>query len=287
MTDRQMFFKRYIRLEFDNSSSPALIEWSLYHEILEVYYNSRKDWTEFNFEETFNEKVEQFTVDNRFDWCDWGKTWSLDKSLKTVKQAIWFYFNELPEYDEILDVEKKLFSEFCDLEWNEMPIPLKWFCDVIVKNWDDIIIVDHKTVWRPIPQDDFAPWYEIQAMAYWFLVRQEYWKNPTKMIFDQLKKTKNRDWSPQLTQYVIEYTPELLNRFLELYKRIVKELSGQPLIDETTGLVQFIPNPFGMFGWEDTWNDFCEEVIEEKKYTIDELHEIKKSKFRDIEPIEL
>lgn len=65
---------------------------------------------------------------------------------------------------------------------------------------------------------------------------------------------------PQVVPYVIEYDQAMLERFLELSRRIVKELSGQPLIDENTGIIQFLPNPYAAFGAEESWLDFSEEV---------------------------
>ena len=90
------------------------------------------------------------------------------------------------------------------------------------------------------------------------------------MIFDQIKKTKNRDGSPQITQYVIEYTPTLLNAFIEIYRRVVTQLSGQPVIDEQ-GYVKFIPNPFSMFDGEASWLDFKEEIETGKNWNLSEF----------------
>ena len=130
-------------------------------------------------------------------------------------------------------------------------------------------------------QEELAPAFEMQAAVYWFLIRKEFGVNPKKMIFDQIKKTKCRDGSPQIVPYVVEYTPKLLLRFLEIYCRVVRELAGQPLIDEETGIVQFLPNPFAMFGWEESWQDFCEEVDTERKWTVGEIKLIQQNRYSD------
>ena len=46
-----------------------------------------------------------------------------------------------------------------------------------------------------------------------------------------------------------EKDSECLARFLEVYRRVVMELAGLPLVDEA-GTMRFIPNPFDMMGGE-------------------------------------
>lgn len=78
---------------------------------------------------------------------------------------------------------------------------------------------------------------------------------------------------PQITPYVIDFEqrPEVLAQFIELYSRMVKEISGQPLYDEATGVMQFLPNPFAQFGGDDAWLDFCDEVSGNKTWNFQEI----------------
>lgn len=72
-----------------------------------------------------------------------------------------------------------------------MPIPLKGFLDLIVKEEEDFIIEDHKLVGKITPQEKPCPAYEIQACEYWFLTRKVLGINPKRMVFRQTKKSKN------------------------------------------------------------------------------------------------
>jgi RecB family exonuclease len=289
LTDRQAFFRRYVRLEYEKKESPALIEGKAVHAVLEGYWKAKKDGADFNWNEAVDEQERIIAAKDREGRIDWGKSGDLEKSQKNLRQAIDFYRESPPEYSEIVSIEDEFISNFEDLEGNGMPIPLKGFCDLVVKESEDYVIVDHKTVALVKQQDEAAPAFELQAAAYWFLVRKEYGINPKRMIFDQIKKTKNRDGSPQITPYVVEYTPDILLRFLELYARVVKELAGIPLFDPETGVMQFLPNPFAMFDWEESWADFCEEVQSGKEWNLSEIKVIQENRYstEDVEALDI
>lgn len=425
LTDRQGFFRRYVRLEFDSKSGAAMIEGNLFHAVLEDFWEAKKEGYDEDLFELLEKAIQQFDVDQKWEEVDFGANGSKEKSIDTVKQALKFYQAELPQFEGIYGTELKFFSDFEDLEGNPMPVPLKGFCDLIVKEGEDFVIEDHKLVSKITKQDEVCPAYEIQAAAYWFLTRKEFGINPKRMVFRQTKKTKNtfegtieelealfeekglEFWEvseksqlikiakanglstvtipavtkelsdlpvaeikqiltdkgiefkksgkkdelvaaasdagiinvdipakevaiedlktkeikvvlmeaqvpfetvskkaqmvefgvkegaivldPQVVPYVVEYTSHVLERFLELYRRIVKELSGQPLIDEATGVVQFLPNPYAQFGWEESWADFCFEVAEGKCWTLSELLPKKANRFADekIEALDL
>ena len=263
MSDQQMFFKRYIRLEFDNTTGPAAIEGSALHAILEQFWTwkqAKQDMVLFDFEDAMARQIQVIKMRDAKLEIEWGKTGSLESSIKNIRTAYTFYLAELPPYKKILSTEQKFLTDFEDLAGNPMPIPLKGFCDLIIEDDDgELVVVDHKLVAYPKLQEEVDAGYQLQAAAYWFLVRKYYNRNPKYMIFDQIKKTKNRDGSPQLTIYRIDYTPELLETFLEIYRRITLSLAGVPLIDEN-GSLQFIPNPFAMFDGNKSWEDFSEEV---------------------------
>jgi RecB family exonuclease len=281
LTDRQSFFRRYVRWEFDEKASPALVEGKAIHFILEEFWKAKKEGKDFDWEKKIEEGIQTINEQDIDGKIEWGKTGSFEKSAKVVYQAAHFYKDALPDYKEIVNVEKKFVTDFEDLDNNPMPVALKGFCDLIVKDKKDYLIVDHKLVTSVKNQDEIVPAFELQAAAYFFLTRKEYGVNPKAMIFDQIKKSKSRNGDPQVVPYKVEFTPQILLRFLEIYQRILRELSGQPLIDEQTGIVQFLPNPFASFGWEESWEDFCEEIENEKKWTLDEIKEIRKNRYSD------
>ena len=283
--DRQGFFKRYIRLEFDEKRSPSATEGACAHAIVAEYWTAVADGkgSEFDWDGMTQEKIEEFfsTANPEYDLIDWGKTGSEEKSREKVEKMVGFYIDELPDYSPMA-IEQTFISDFEDMKNETQPIAITCISDLVVGDShkeDDITIVDHKFTSRVKEQDEPAPSYEIQACANFFAVRKHYGINPHCMIFDQIKSSQNRDGSPQRTEYKIVFTPKVLNRFIILYQRIIAELSGQPLIDENTGIMAFLPNPDAQFGGDESWNDFCEEVDTEKQWTMDEIRQIRENRY--------
>lgn len=423
LTNRQSFFKKYIRMEFDETWSPAMIEWNLWHSVLQDYYEELKEtWKRANIEDLLEKNIQQYDLDNKREQVNRWKNGSKESSINTVRQALEFYANEIPQFQNIYAIEARILSDFEDLEGSEMPIPLKWFLDLIVsgvEDWNEFFdIEDHKFVTTIVQQEESCPKYEIQAAQYWFLSRKHLWINPRRMVFRQIKKTKNscplnaeeleallienwipceikaektqlleicirngissivipekevnvedlnvtelkmmleNEWiefkksapkkdlvalchsnwqptiiiaehsvwietlkiddikaeldsrlvsfnlfskkdqlvtlwieawlvkiPPQVVPYVVEYTVPMLERFLEIYRRIVKELSWQPLIDPVTWIAQFLPNPYEQFWREQSRNDFCDEVEWSVSWNLNDIvSSVRWNKFED------
>lgn len=286
------FFKNYVRFEYDQKQSPALKEGDCIHRVLRKFYESKNgDGTNipkvFDWEAAADELIEELFSPDEVKKIDFGKTGSLDKSLTTIRTALGFYFADLPRIEHVVSVEERFLSDFEDLENNPMPIPLKGFTDLVTLEGDDYVIRDHKFVSffvDPAEPAERAK-YEMQSAPYFFLVRKRYGKNPTKMIFDEVKKSKNRDGGAQRRELVVEYEPKMLARWVEIYKRVVRQLAGLPLIDPETGVLQFIPNPFAQFG-EEAWLDFCEEVDQGKVWTFSEIKTIRASRIARPEEVD-
>lgn len=366
LTDRQTFFKRYIRLEFNNETSPSMLQGDIFHRTIDAFYRSKKQPTEFGWEaeataiagQVFSEEIrDEERVNDIAErmriWCDrngvrmeagtdvretvedeaqlreweqlrvemgeqdnlravkWGKTSSPETVIANILRAVGFYRDAFPfPTGETVSSEERFISEFEDLEGNAMPIPLKVITDRIMKNdAGEFFIVDDKLVSKFSDQEGpYAP-YEIQAAACFFGIRKAFAINPAYMIFRETKVSLNtcaftKDElkgilsaigvqfdpkalreellqqakasgaipnEPQVRDHLIRFDDGMLRRFLELYKRIVLELSGAPLIDPETGTMRFLPNPFAPFGAEESWKDFCEEVDGEKEWKTEEL----------------
>lgn len=290
LSNPQEFFMRYVRYIFDTKKSPAMVEGDCVHQIIEQYWLAQMEKKEFVSAEVIDPIIRDSLTAQQAD-IDFGKTGSLEKSEETIRRAFDFYIAELPDYHdterEIVAIEQKMLSDFEDLQGNRMPVALKGYIDLAYREGEAVDIVDHKVVSRHKTEDDCLAAYELQAAPYFFLFRKHFGVNPRRMIFDELKKSKNKDGSPQRVPVIIEFTPQLLNRWLEVYRRVCKMLAGVPLIDQETGVIQFLPNPFAQFGAEESWNDFCEEVDEGKVWTFNELKTIRASNYKRAEELEL
>jgi RecB family exonuclease len=110
-----------------------------------------------------------------------------------------------------------------DLDNNTLPIPFKGYTDLIIMDGENLDIVDHKLVTSFTTE--VSPHYLIQACAYFFTFREKYGIDPRRAIFDEVKKSKNRDGSPQINRCVIEFKKINLYIFLEIYARALRMLS--------------------------------------------------------------
>ena len=161
-------------------------------------------------------------------------------------------------------IEDEFISNFEDLEGNDMPILLKGFCDLIVKEGEDYVIVDHKTVALVKQQDEPASLWTAGG-AYWFWCAKST-ASIQRMIFDQIKKTKTR-WKP--TDHAVRGRIHAWRsaRIPRAVRPRGQRTGGNPAFDPETGVMQFLPNPFAMFDWEESWADFCEECRVARKWT--------------------
>lgn len=256
LTDRNIFKKRYILLQYDNKTFPAIEEGRAAHYFFQKYYESKKNNIPFLFEKelAMAEKIIDESTEKGF--VDYGKTGSQQKSKDILSFVASEYIKEMDNnYKKIVDVEKKITTKFFDLNENEMPIMLKGFIDLIVEEENgDITIVDHKVVTTPYAQEDIVPEFELQAGLYYFLVLNEYGKAPTQMIFDQIKKNKNREGGSQIYPYIIKYNEKILLTFLSVYSLIIQEIA---LLSDAK---IFLPNPFDIMSGAESWKYFCEEI---------------------------
>lgn len=179
---------------------------------------------------------------------------SFEKSKEIVSRAIDFYLNQKPEYWIIQWVEETYEMEI--LPW--LP-KLKGVIDVIGERWNDVFLYDHKLTISIVNQEDMSPSYELQAWSYFTLYEKATGAKPKAMIFEQCKKTKNRDGSPQIVNYTVLNTETIRLRFEEVYRRVCMELSGK---------IAPLPNPFDPMSNGDSWRDFCQEVDEQYNIPI-------------------
>lgn len=270
MKNEQSFFKKYIRLEFDNKTWPALMIWKAFHAWLDYYYWSLINGDALNmpvvdfakrnlFEEIrANENLglselvaEKLTEKQQKEWAslkpkdikeflapgedekiiaektelekfllihtdiesreiellksfwitdeeiqeaktkyiDWGKTQNPATALLDVETVVKNYFDNLPNFKQVLYSEIKETVEICDLEGEILPLPIKWVLDLIVRDEDDkICIVDHKWVSFFADLTKWKASYELAAGAYFFIAWAITGERPAKMIFNETLK---------------------------------------------------------------------------------------------------
>jgi RecB family exonuclease len=244
------FKKKYILQIYDDISSPSSVVGKAGHKALEAYYKEGMEVAD-----AIALGLEY--INNMSDaGIDYGKTGSRENILKTYDQAIRFYFEELQQPHEILGVEQKIVAEIQRVDGEKLALPAKGFMDLVTRNkLGEIEIIDHKFVrsYSDGSVENFNHF--LQAMFNYHLVKAEFGEAPARIIFNECKISKNRDNTPQIQPYTIEFEG-IYGDFATFYK----------LFDSCTEFISredaiFLPNPNDIFDGQNTFDSFRLGVI--------------------------
>lgn len=394
MKNEQSFFKKYIRLEFDNKTGQPLMVGKAYHAALDYYYQNiitpseiplefspiefwkinllneikanedlgikefissklpKEKIVEFmqilpntdleeapNFEKTFEmfedlkdretEFLESCGISQedineaRKKYIDWGSTQNPTSAIIEVEIALNNYFENEPLFAQVLYSETKETVQICDLDGEILPLGLKGALDLITKNEKgEVIIVDHKAVWKFADMTKGKASYELQAGAYFFIAWAITWERPKAMHFNECLKSEAKIWvwllkwdlvklceengldtswvvdalktrlidawvlkkEPVIKPIIIDFdeNPEVVNAFLKVYKIVLNRLALMSLTDSP---FEFLPNPFADYSWEESWIDFKLDLDTSKtwKDTLKEKQDSSQEEIREIE----
>ena len=249
LSNQMQFKKEYILNVRDWISSPSAVAGSAYHKALETYYETKSHEKGMSAGLLYIETQKE-------DKIEWGKTGSRDKILKKFTQLYSAYLSEEPIFDEIISTERSITTEW-EHEGMKGALPIKAKIDMIVKNKDKIILIDHKSVTTYTDIEKEKPDYIMQSMFYYFACKEEYGEIE-KMIFIENKGAKNKDGSPQLNFIEINYNDCIRHKamFVNLFGAVVSELSKP---DRT-----YLPNFSDFFSGKESWEDYTKEIIDIK-----------------------
>jgi hypothetical protein len=233
------FKKQYVLKQYDNTYSPSGLVGSAAHKALEMYLKGMP------VEAAISEG--QKVIDQTSDMgIEYGKTGTRAGIIATYNQAINMYFEELPTWYEILGVEESITTEIESISGGNLPLPAKAKIDLITKNkLGEIEVIDHKFVkgYSDGNVDDFRHW--LQGMFDYYIIKAKYGQAPARIIFNELKVTKNKDGSPQLQPYSMEFS----NMDFATFERLFNDCTT--LINDPNMI--FLPNPADMFNGQLTF----------------------------------
>lgn len=241
------FKKKYILKVYDDPMSPSGVVGTACHKVAEAYFG--------------NGKSEQEAIQAGYDYIDsishteidYGKTGSKEKILKDFDQATRFFFEELPQYHEILGVEYSITTEITTIDGNTLPLPAKAKIDLISKNkLGEIEIIDWKFTrgYTDPNVTDFGKF--LQAMFDYHIVLAKFGEAPARVIFREVKISKNKDNTPQIQDYVIDFKEGTIYgdfaTFYKLYNDTTKYVSSPTSI--------YLPNPNDYFNGQNSFDSF-------------------------------
>jgi len=239
------WYKRYVEKVFDAPSSPAGIIGRAGHIALQHYYGGIAQDGAVDLGLAYLRDVPDFEI-------NFGKNResAAEKKKKRLAmeqdylQAIGFYLEKPPRYD-VVAIEHKAMAKVPGI-----PLPIKAVSDLVVKSKADrnaLDVVDHKFV------DSFSALgagktlFMIQAIFNYYTVSQEFGKPVKRFILHECRKRKNKDGSPQMRRYVIDYGER--QEDFEVFHRLLTDATKQ-----LTKTQVFLPNPSDMFEGENSFD---------------------------------
>lgn len=248
LRNRLAFKKTYILKQYDNTTSPSAVVGSAGHKALEAYYNGMSVDQAIEAGITHIERTSDAEI-------DYGKTGSREKMLKDYTQAINFYFAEMKPIHEVIGVEKAIIKEIKDRDNNVLTLPAKAKIDIVSRNEaGEIEVIDHKFV-RSFSDgllDDPAKL--IQGMFNYHAIEAEYGVAPARIIYRECRISANRDGSPQVQDYVVEFNrPEDFAFFYNIYNDCTREILKPD--------VMYLPNFQDMFDGQNSFDIYRSNII--------------------------
>lgn len=225
------FQKRYIAKVYDNPLSPSMVVGKAFHKALEIYYKGG------TFDEAAAAGLDEINSTSDYE-IDYGKTGSREKMIKEFNDSLNIYFEEAPKF-EVIEAEKRLEAEISK-------VPMVGIIDLIIKgSGDKLKLKDYKTVsfYSSATNDPLDPEYQenykylLQGSIYLVLAEKVLKKEIESVGFIEIKKTKNRDGSPQIREF--EYSRNDLLEFLPTTEKLITNVFDYVNNDNA----KFFPNP--------------------------------------------
>lgn len=222
---------KYVLGVYDGKMSTSAMIGRAGHEALKVYYGGNKDIpTPADRAEAMALAIDtgmQYLVDYSDMYINYGKTGSREEMLKGYAQAMQFYFAEEPVYNEVVMCEEKMTAEIKTLDGDLLPLPAVGIPDIVDRRKDGgIDIVDAKFVksFTDYEAEDYIKIFQAQML--WHLLRATKNLTADRCIFREIKRTANKDGSPQVRDYVVPLNHEPYRViFYNLYRDIVAFIS--------------------------------------------------------------
>lgn len=155
--------------------------------------------------------------------------------LKDYEALAKTVITELPAYTNLVDVEAKLQA---DVSISGKKVPLKGRLDLVRDLGDGTLeIRDWKTVRSYSDEETENYKYVFQAWIYTVLAELKYSKPIARVVFDEIKKSVNRDNTPQIKSYIL--TRKQITEANDTIGRIIKDVYSYVSNPEA----KYFPNP--------------------------------------------
>lgn len=253
-TNPFLWWNKYVRGIWRDIESVPMSVGKAVHKHLELYYLNTHNAKEIEREAM----KELFGLHNVDDYS---------LATKQYQQAIQFWFDEddqtIKKWGEVIHTESK---HQAPLKYGDYTFPLDLLAitDVVTQDTaGNIHLHDYKVVSavkKPTQKEkDLAgdevestwesPEFVLQAMFNFYTCRDKFGQDPETFTFWQIKKTKNRDGSPQVVPYTITYSekPHYVPVFISYIKDVTLAIEGKDI---------YLPNFFDMLSGKEAWDEY-------------------------------
>jgi len=238
------WYKRYVEKVYDTPTSPSAIVGRAGHVALQHFYGGidKEGAIDLGFEYVRN--IPDFEI-------NFGKAKSRAAKRKKRKQiereyeqAINFYLKRPPRH-RVLGIEVSSVTKV-----EGLALPIKAVSDLVVESRVQrgaVDIVDHKFVNNFSAYGAHKTLFVIQALFNYYTVQKEFNMPVRRFIFQECKKTKNKDNASQMKRHIIDFTKctDEFTVFHRLINDATKEIARKRV---------YLPNPSDMFEGENSFD---------------------------------
>ncbi len=237
------WYKRYVEKIYDTPRNPASIVGSAAHLALQHFYSglAKEGAIELGLE--YIHKIPDFEVNFGKARSRTAKKFKRKEMEREYLQVINFYLEKPPRH-KVLGVE---FSGIAKVDG--LPLPIKAISDLVVESKlekGSVDIVDHKFVDQFSKQRSEKTLFILQALFNYYTVKEAFGKPVRRFLIYECKKSRNKDGSPQLKRYIIDFKE--LDREFEVFHRLLKDAT-----EEISRVRLYLPNPSDMFEGENSF----------------------------------
>lgn len=241
------FKKTYILGLWEIKSSVVAVVGKGFHKFAELLYKGESVDSAQTHAMEFVNKIPDSKI-------DFGSTGSREKIIKELTQTIQFFLQEKPDVGKVLGTEVKVTTGF-KIGGVDSPLPIKAISDLVAED-DELWIWDWKVVTSLTNLEEEQPDHIMQSMFNKKTVAAKFKRQPKGMRYFEIKKSRNKDGSPQCQVYeiIFDQHPEYETYFSKMYSGVIRSLANPDLV--------FLPNFSDMFSAKESWADFTAETMD-------------------------
>lgn len=278
-----IFKLRYILGVYDDKKGVSQMVGSAVHEALKFYYGGNKDIPvpiDTTEAQSMANEIGLEYLDTYNDaYIRYGKTGSREQMIKQYMQTMSMYWEEEPEYNEIVICEERLEAEILSYDGYKLPLPAVGIPDLVHRRKDGgVEIIDNKVVtsFTAYEDEDGEPFEDyVKIVQAKFLDRLLFASKGIKadrIVFREIKKSKNKAdngiSAPQIRDYVIPTSHEPYDIIFDnLYGDAVKFISNPDSI--------YLPNITDRFDGQQAGLIYAQGLMNSDMSDVEVMHKVK------------